>query len=836
MSVELNQGVHIALRPETWTVKYDKRPTHRHLSELREVLKQLFIREGEYPNKDHLKSVPWIRQQRCKWVYVGKGARWAGKQAAKYYYEKFRDPDQIKARRDETADGDTRFFGIIWREQDDIFLEYDLFKQHCLVLGGSGLGKTRGVESLMIAGITNGSATIVIDPKIDKRLLNLAMHYARLVGREDDFQSINLGDPENPYNCSFNPLTGVQLPVEFGSRIAAILPESGGDNQFFTDEAKRVARIALSVCYWINQWLGALSGGDRTSHRPPKILLWMTYCRSLGIDGTKGSAVIEKAKADFEAIHSRMWKEGSTFVARSEVDKALSKVWSNERYGAGYWMPSYYHALWYAAQKPWRLVSWGIRLVHWHLLADTPDWSDYDWPERDSRDLVIGPHFKADAAADKPTLLKAFEKMTTHPLDAASGKENRDYIKKWGPIYEAMIPRDKVVEIRRILREFTALFNEQISSASTDPETYKKHSGTLDSPISLITSGSKGRLLCDPNPDITLARIHLERKIVVFDTDVQGDRDTALTVCKSLSQSILTYGGKQNVRGGGDMDLAVVSDEMASWATEDWAQVIDKQRANGLRTANMSQSMAGFRAAIKNEDMVKHMYTCFYTTMQFGSQSKEDSEMFVEKLGSVLFYVPERSINESPSFGDASSRNFGTSENWNLRPQELPIIDKDALPKMPKGQCWIYQGGNLWIVQVGYLRDPATNYMAEQGMDDNDQECEIDGIDFDMHHAVGPDASWGSSASLDQAKVTAETGLVSGDDIDSEHIPCPASRQEVEVELPPSQNDGPEGSQEPKEGGEKALDPDLQEKLARIRNVQVATSLLASPKTPKAAS
>jgi hypothetical protein len=769
---EFLEGCCVGLRPNDWGRKYDKRPSHRHLSELRLLLFKRFVLDGDYPNLNKLKDVPWIRMLKRKWVYMGKGAQWKKRHAQRYYYEYFRDQDQIKAKPDPKAKGDTRFFGIIWREAMNVFLPYEDFKMHTLVLGGSGKGKTRSVEAPMIHGILCGASVVALDPKPDDRLSGLCHYFMCAVGREDDFQWLNLADAENPYNCTFNPIFGVNDPKEYGNLIGALMPATAGENQFFLDESKRVGRLALTISYWINQYLALLSDGNSAATQPPKALLWIAYCRQIGIDGASGSKEIKQALVDFEDLYRRMWRKGSEFIGTNDVEKKLEVMWRSRFYQAEAWIPCYLHAQKYACQKPWRMVSWVVRLVHFHILEEHDAWSAYEWPESDDRDVVIGAKGQ-DEEGEEP-LLKYFRRKCVHPLDPEAEILQRDYLKRWKPLYEVIIPRERVAQIRVVLRELRKDLEEQIANAQQDLETYKKHTGQLDAPVSLITAGGNGRILTEPNPHITWEVIHLQRKATYLATTSMIDGDTSDTVCKSFTKSLLTYGGKISATGGEDMDLVFIGDEMASWVTKDWSEVIDKLRSCGIRTFSMSQSLAGIRSRVSNEDLIKHMYSNFNTLIQYASKSRDDGEAFVEGLEKCQFFAPKRTITENPSFGHQTGHiggSFSTGESWSLDPADLPLIDPDAMTRMPVGQCWIRQEEKVYLVQSAWLNIDYVPYTAQIGLNQKSNRCEVEGVHFYVENPLEAHAAWGDADRLDAAQVALAEGPVSAEDIDDMRVP-----------------------------------------------------------------
>jgi len=783
--VEFFEGMMIATRPDRWQVKYDARPSHRHISELRLVLTTRFATIDPYPNYEKLKDIPRIRMQKRKWVYVGEGARWGKEEAQQYEYEMYRDIVDIPGMRDERIRGDTRLMGIIAKKIKPQFLSYKIYMEHTFIAGGSGKGKTCGVQTPLVNTIISGGGNLNIDPKGDDALQTLWAYYACLVGREDDLQYLNLVDPENPYNCPYNPAYGVNGPNEYGGRIGSFFTADAGQNQFFVDESKRVARISMSVCFYINKYMALIGDGNEGSSRVPVLLLWLAYCEAKGVTGDGGSALISQAKKDFELLYSRMVKQGSLYRATEDWQKHLETMWNSQHFKPENWIPSYLHVKLFSSQRPWRLITWTLRLVFPHILAET-EWNDPEFPLRDERGQVIKEGSSSDEDGDqKPVLVALLNLKRVHPLEEAAATTDKLYMRKWRALYEAYVPRDRVEKIRYILRDLNASLEEHIQVAQTDNETYKKHTGTLDAPVSLITSGAVGRVLGEPNPVITIERIHREKKLTYIMSGQTVDGDTSDVVCKSITKTLLSYGGMMNARGKSDMDILFIGDEMPSWVSREWSDVIDKMRSSGLRTLNMAQSLAGILARMGNENLVNHIYASFTTKILYQTQDPKDAERFVDSLEKVKIFKPRRSISENPSLGKTgattTSGQFGSGENWTFEPEDITLVSKDCITRLPIGQCFIKQEEKLYLILAGLVTVPdAIDWMVQCGVNTRDKwatingkklPVEIDGIDFNRKKVVDITANWGSATSQDEVRESAKVAKVTPEEIDAVHVP-----------------------------------------------------------------
>ncbi|GAA4649329.1 conjugative transfer system coupling protein TraD [Kistimonas scapharcae] len=99
---------------------------------------------------------------------------------------------------------------------------------HTLITGATGSGKTRLFDLLVTQCVLRNEATIIIDPKGDKDLRNLAERACQLNGTPDRFACFHPGFPED--SIRINLLRNFNRSTEIASRIAGlIITESGTD-------------------------------------------------------------------------------------------------------------------------------------------------------------------------------------------------------------------------------------------------------------------------------------------------------------------------------------------------------------------------------------------------------------------------------------------------------------------------------------------------------------------------------------------------------------------------------------------------------------------------------
>lgn len=113
-------------------------------------------------------------------------------------------------------------------EERDLFLPPELLGQHLLILGTTGVGKTRMLELLATQAIRRGETTAVIDPKGDDGLLARIIDECRRAGRR-----LSIFAPPWPgSSLSYNPVGSFSDVREAADRVAALLP-AGGDAEPF---------------------------------------------------------------------------------------------------------------------------------------------------------------------------------------------------------------------------------------------------------------------------------------------------------------------------------------------------------------------------------------------------------------------------------------------------------------------------------------------------------------------------------------------------------------------------------------------------------------------------
>lgn len=124
----------------------------------------------------------------------------------------------------------------VWPSDGDLILSDEMINQHALILGTTGVGKTRLLELLALQAIARGDAVIVIDPKGDA---GLQRRLTAAAGPR--FQLFSLPHPER--SVRYNPVGRYRDPREIADRIAGLLP-STGDALPFRNFAWEITHVA----------------------------------------------------------------------------------------------------------------------------------------------------------------------------------------------------------------------------------------------------------------------------------------------------------------------------------------------------------------------------------------------------------------------------------------------------------------------------------------------------------------------------------------------------------------------------------------------------------------
>lgn len=134
--------------------------------------------------------------------------------------------------------------------EEQIYVPLASIEGHNLVFGTTGSGKTRLYEVLIVQAILRNEVVVIIDPKGDKELREIAKSACRFAKRPNAFVEFHPAFPSR--SCRIDPLKNWNNPTEIASRIAALMPsESGSDS--FTQMAWKAVNVVVEGLVYIDQ-------------------------------------------------------------------------------------------------------------------------------------------------------------------------------------------------------------------------------------------------------------------------------------------------------------------------------------------------------------------------------------------------------------------------------------------------------------------------------------------------------------------------------------------------------------------------------------------------------
>lgn len=121
--------------------------------------------------------------------------------------------------------GDIRL-GFVAHSMQELSVTQKAWKQHAMVVGKSGVGKTVMGSWLMMQQIAAGGGLLWIDGKLDPDNIEMLHRMCCWAGRGDDLLVVNPGSPTA--SNTYNPLLDGDAD-EIASRLGALLPEASNN-------------------------------------------------------------------------------------------------------------------------------------------------------------------------------------------------------------------------------------------------------------------------------------------------------------------------------------------------------------------------------------------------------------------------------------------------------------------------------------------------------------------------------------------------------------------------------------------------------------------------------
>jgi conjugal transfer pilus assembly protein TraD len=115
-------------------------------------------------------------------------------------------------------------------KEEDAVADLALLDGHTLIVGATGVGKTRLFDLFIAQAIMRGEPVIIIDPKGDHGLADNARRVCEAIGEPEKFIYFHPAHPEK--SACIDPLRNWNRKTELASRIAALIPSETGADPF----------------------------------------------------------------------------------------------------------------------------------------------------------------------------------------------------------------------------------------------------------------------------------------------------------------------------------------------------------------------------------------------------------------------------------------------------------------------------------------------------------------------------------------------------------------------------------------------------------------------------
>jgi len=217
-------------------------------------------------------------------MWMGRGFHWTDIEASKMHSLMGAGVAKVLGKKTLHGDGSYWLHGLAKEESVGVPLE--LLEGHTLIVGTTGVGKTRLFDILIAQCIMRGEPVVIIDPKGDQGLADNARRVCEFMGHPEKFIYFNPAHPDK--SASIDPLRNWNRKTELASRVAALIPSETGTDAFVAFGWK----VLQDICG------GLIATGVR-----PNLMQLRRY-----IEGGPDDLLLKALRAHFRA-HVPGWEE-----------------------------------------------------------------------------------------------------------------------------------------------------------------------------------------------------------------------------------------------------------------------------------------------------------------------------------------------------------------------------------------------------------------------------------------------------------------------------------------------------------------------------------------------
>ncbi len=187
-------------------------------------------------------------------------------------------------------------------KEADIYTDLANLVGHTLIVGTTGVGKSRMLDLLIAQAILRSEPVIIIDPKGDRGLARNAQRICEVIGQPDRFIFFNPAHPDK--SICIDPLRNWNRKTEIASRIASLIPSETGADPFAAFGWKVLNDI-------IN---GLIASGTR-----PNLLHLRQY-----IEGGPDELVLLALRKHFQKYIANWETKASPYIKKFKSNRALA--------------------------------------------------------------------------------------------------------------------------------------------------------------------------------------------------------------------------------------------------------------------------------------------------------------------------------------------------------------------------------------------------------------------------------------------------------------------------------------------------------------------------------
>lgn len=628
--------------------------------------------------------------------------------------------------------GEPRTFGMGRKDRRPIHTEKKNLRQHCTVLGTTGVGKTRTLEQMWSQVLTGGDPGIFVDPKGDFDLIDRTYEVARAAGRAHQVYYCDLAKPKNPNISTYNPFFHYHDPSYLGDRAGAVIVDSS--EPFWKDQAKATARRIFSLVHYVREYLRLIDrrvspDGSRfvlaakTSDRVPTVLLVMQWMA----DNPGGS--IDTAFERVKEIITHL--DDSAYQPKSSEASTLALA-RTEEFTPRYWNPRFFHLNAFI-DKTHEMFAWSIKVVNFHATLTDVTFRNPHCPRiLEAAKVVAGAGGakagdpKANGNGKDLALWDAIKQAGTNPLQLTLPRQNPmpGDLAKWGRVFQHFVPITKKDQghVEEIMANLRLAFDAVASWIVQDRARFLEMNTTLATAL-VRFQGDRATLVSSLTPHIRWDRVIPQNQIVYINCNANLDGDGAMGMSKMIVQDVASYVGTiydQHQRTQGDpKQFYLFIDEIRYAVNDAVPQLLAMARGAGCSVTLAGQTLANLRVGLGGDkDKQIEVTSNVSTFIQMRAGNNEDAEEFEKKCGKKSITKLSRNLNlNEPQHGQKGLAGiFSAGIGISTSREDVPLVRADQVLQLPRGMAFIHNmGGEVDLVTVGMFPKPTSNIKAEFG-------------------------------------------------------------------------------------------------------------------------